>query len=201
MTFQVQTLIPMTTNVPADIVTNTLHLSGADLAAVTPGIAAIKVFYNAISAHYSSVVSQNAWRFKVYNLDDTKPRAPVYEETWNLTAAPAGATLPAECAMVLSFQAARQSGEPQARRRNRIFIGPLDQTLLGVDGRWTTAANNLLANAADALLASSVAAGGWSWVVTSAFGGPYEINNGWVDNAPDTQRRRGVKATARTIFN
>lgn len=42
----------------------------------------------------------------------------------------------------------------------------------------------------------------WQWRIWSPTNNnSVLIDNGWVDNAWDTQRRRGVEATARTIFD
>jgi len=49
------------------------------------------------------------------------------------------------------------------------------------------------------LLAPTETAGGWDWVVYSPTNGnTVNVDNGWVDNAFDTQRRRGLAVTART---
>lgn len=201
MVYQLQVLIPMTTALPADTVTNSFHINAVSDADLITATASWKTFYLGIAGHFPSTVAQAGWRFKAFNLDDPQPRAPVYEETWNLAATPAGQTLPSECAMVLSFQAAPASGDPQARRRNRVYIGPLDSALIGADGRFTGASLTTLVNAANDLEIASAAAANWSWVVWSAIGQvPLIIDNGWVDNAVDTQRRRGVKATTRTVF-
>ena len=198
--FRCQFTAPMVSGIPADVSTNTWHFNGADYTAVTPGITLALSFYSSIVSLYPATVAQNVWRLKVYNLDDPTPRAPIVDTTFNLTTAPTGDPLPHECAMVLSWQAARQSGQSQASRRNRIYIGPLDKTLVGTNGLFTTTATDTLRDAAQVILTASDAAAGWSWVVNSSNGGPFEIDNGWVDNAVDTQRRRGVKATLRDTF-
>jgi hypothetical protein len=203
MAYLIQTLIPMTTNVPADVVTNSWHFGAdSDSDAVTAS-ASLKTFYNAIIGHYPSTVSQTGWRFKIFDLEDPQPRAPVAEETWTTTGTPAGQTLPSECAMVLSFQALRTSGVPQARFRNRVFIGPLDTALVGADGRFTSGAMTTLATAAAALLTASDSAPAWSWRTSSSFSADtnFPVDNGWVDNAVDVQRRRGIKATTRTLWS
>lgn len=198
--FRLQFIIPMVSQVPADAATNTWHLNGADYAAITPGVNAIIAFYNTIVGVYPATVAQNNWRLKVYNMNDPTPRAPIVDSNFNLSSAPAGDPLPHECSIVVSWQAERQSGQSQASRRNRVYIGPLDKSLVGTDGRFTTSATDTVRDAAQTLLTASDGAAGWSWVVASSNGGPFEIANGWVDNAVDSQRRRGVLATLRDTF-
>jgi hypothetical protein len=49
--------------------------------------------------------------------------------------------------------------------------------------------------------AAAIASASWDWVVYSPTDDAYhEVANGWVDNAWDTQRRRGYKPTSRTTF-
>jgi len=58
-----------------------------------------------------------------------------------------------------------------------------------------------LRGAATYLKGASDAAADWTWVVYSTVDNAmYPVDNGWVDNSWDTQRRRGVKPTARYTF-
>jgi hypothetical protein len=93
------------------------------------------------------------------------------------------------------------SGQPQARKRGRIYLGPFDTTQLNADGRILPACQTTIRNAAQALLTASDVALDWSWAVyspTNASG--VIVDNGWVDNEWDTQRRRGRAATTRSTF-
>jgi hypothetical protein len=109
--------------------------------------------------------------------------------------------MPPEVAICLSYQAAKISGVPQARRRGRVFIGPLNTSAMGTDGRPATAFINALVGAADALK-DPAGAPDWDWSTWSSFDPTVStvIDNGWVDNEFDTQRRRGRKYTTRTTF-
>jgi hypothetical protein len=59
-----------------------------------------------------------------------------------------------------------------------------------------------LAKALRDLIDASVTETTWSLAVYSvADAVAREVTNGWVDNAWDTQRRRGIDATARTLVD
>jgi hypothetical protein len=122
--------------------------------------------------------------------------------------------LPNEVALCLSYQAVAISGESQARRRGRIFFGPLCNTAntLSATGecRPSAALVTALCGAATLLATPAATAAGdlVHWAVYSpttdltetiddAF---QDVDNGWVDNSFDTQRRRGRDATARTTW-
>jgi len=146
------------------------------------------------------------WRIKVYDLDDPAPRVPIIDNV-QTSLGGSGSALPAEVAICCSYQAVRQSGNDQANRRGRVFIGPLGDVSVNtadssdVESRPTTAAMNTIINGI-AQLAVPVGDSAVKWVVYSptldAFA---EVDNLWIDNAFDTQRRRGVRATARTTLS
>lgn len=137
---------------------------------------------------------------KYIDLDETvKPIYPVYEETWSLPAVSSNAQLPSEVAMCLSYQCERQSGVPQASRRGRVYIGPIASATMD-QGRPSAAARTTLVNAGkalyDDLLACTTPAALTVW--SNKLRQTGAIAEFWVDNAYDTQRRRGPKPTLRT---
>lgn len=102
--------------------------------------------------------------------------------------------------MVTSFQGARTSGSVQARRRGRIYIGPL-KTTTSTNGRPNSTAITTLATASSALGIDLNAVADTTWCVWSPTSGTaVPITDGWVDNAFDTQRRRGWDPTSRTTY-
>lgn len=124
---------------------------------------------------------------------------------------PVNKNLPTEVAGVLSFHAdltgiVEEIGatRPKARRRGRIYVGPLTEE--AIDGN--TAAPTLstpfrTAMAANAvIMADNAAADDWRWSVWSRADVILRpVVGGWTDNAPDTQRRRGQESTSRATFS
>lgn len=118
--------------------------------------------------------------------------------------------LPTEVAGVLSFKGdytgvLEESGatRPRARRRGRVYIGPLAYAAFQVG----TAPHRLSANftqtlreAADAM-ATEAASHDWIWSVWSRKSATlFQVTGGWTDDRPDAQRRRGPAAASRTSF-
>lgn len=143
---------------------------------------------------------KRAARLQVYNLSDPVPRAPIAERDITLPGPGGGNKLPAEVALACSFQGDRVSGEAQARRRGRIFLGPLNASGTDMTIPGSTMIHSItkqFEGLHDAAIGSLL----WRWVVYSPTGDSWaEVRNGWVDNAWDTQRRRGPRATARTVW-
>lgn len=201
--YEVQVRLPKDSAIPADEVTNTWWFARTDLAewtATDNGVVTtwLTAFYNSVMPLISATVNSSALPYKTYNDGDPRPRSPRF--TGNLTPTALTATQfgPDEIAMVMSFQADRVSGSVQSRRRGRVYIGPIGQ--LNSDrppaGNITT-----LRNAGSTLVAASLAHPTMRWVVHSRANNGYSVvTNGWVDNAWDVQRRRGVRATSRTTF-
>lgn len=209
--YRAQTTISMDTGIPADAVTNTMHfdldiVNSAPSDIITNAQAALETFYaEAYGLYYSPAVNPVGLTTEWYNLADTPPRVPASTRTWDLgTTNNNSLALPPEVALVASFQGPKLSGVNQARRRNRIFLGPLNGATLaagtgqaGVASQIVTAMENL-----SAASTSSVGDDSWTWVwysPTDSQGG--NVTNGWCDNAFDTQRRRGLIATSRSTWS
>lgn len=112
--------------------------------------------------------------------------------------------LPTEVAICASFQGVQEAGHSQARRRGRVFIGPIRQAAIqiGTDGypRVSSTARNAIATACTNLQANASAAD-WPWCVWSrADDELYIVNNGWIEDEFDTQRRRGPGPLTRTTW-
>lgn len=188
-------------NNAANFVTNTFHFN-ADDNSVLPTIAgALEAFYDDVRPELSNLLAQNDHDIKFYDMADPEPRAPVLEVQWDFASAIASAPLPPEVCLCLSFQGVKVSGIPQARRRGRVFIGPIAVGSVGTDGRPDAGCVTNLNLAGDALLASSEAATDWRWQIYSRVDdGFIDVENGWVDNEFDTQRSRGRVYTNRSTF-
>ena len=138
---------------------------------------------------------------KAYHLTDPKPRSPVYEYQGIMPISSFEA-LPCEVALCMSFQAELESGENQKRKRNRVYLGPFNVNAVGGARNVEPQLVEAALFAGKALYEASEASANWHWVVYSPSDDEaYEVYNGWVDNAYDTQRRRGTRATARGYFD
>lgn len=198
-----QVRIPASTTVPEDMVTNTWHLFSSDLGASNLGTitTALKNFYDGWASRRSPTAAWTSATVRFYDLEEPEPRVPLLENPLGLSATVGTATLPRETCLCLSYSADLVSGTNPARRRGRIFLGPLAQVGIGVDGRPTSAPLTEIRDAADAFLAVTTTAA-WTWRVYSPTSGTsFLVTHGWVDNEYDTQRSRGMKRTTRYTFS
>lgn len=200
--------IPSATGIPADTIVNTWHFihHTAPVSDYDNVRDMLLDFYDAESyqtyniTHFMTEGSvEDTWDVVAYDLDDPEPRAPHYESSFTVTGLnPSNVPLVREAALVLSIQAEPQSGVPQARRRNRKYLGPFGVNALGNDGRPHQNLLNVIAYSARDLLNAAQASATWGWRVYSPTTGlDLTPVGGWVDNAWDTQRRRGWDATSR----
>lgn len=194
-------------NKPEDAYVNHLHFQVETTppppATLTAINSALQSLYNSVASSFTAKSVTSNVVTKYYNMADPLPRRPILTTGFGLGVLGTTAALPTECSMVLSFQASAVSGTPQARRRNRIYMPPMNTaTLASPDGMfWSTSVVGTLSTAAAALLAASDAASDWTWVVRSeTTSAVAPVANGWVDNAVDIQRRRGRGALVRDVF-
>lgn len=200
---RVQAILKTDSALPEDWVTNSWCFTGTDpFSDATAVNAAIKAFYDdLINTCLSGWIAQNDHQLKWYDLPGVTPNYPVGEFSFNLSSNPSAVTMPHEVAMVMSFQAPRVPGFPQARRRGRLFIGPSAQAVGAADRPSATQITTLATAGGDFLAAIQAIASDVEWAVWSqADQAAVGVANGWVDNSWDTQRRRGVKPTSRTTF-
>jgi len=193
----------MTSGIVEDAAVNTFHfqcLSTEDEYGIITD--ALVNFFDTMRLELSGKVAQNGHRLKIYDMADDEPRAPVWDVAWNLTSAPAGGPQASEVALCLSFQGDRVSGVEQATRRGRIYLGPLDTTVVDTDGRPASAFVTKLAEAGNTLRLEVLSATpSVLWCVYSpTLETMTPVTNGWVDNAFDIQRRRGLAPSSRLTF-
>lgn len=209
---RVNVVLQNANNLPKDRYVNSFVFTGtpspavALAAAVTP---LVRDFYNAtsgaegIGAWLGPQCSRatDASRVVWYDLGQAPVRTP-HIEPFTLRGASASTggsePLPAEVALCLSLYTPLNT----QRGRGRIYIGPLnqatDETGAGNDSHPTAAVLNSIAGAA-ARLADAAVSAGCSWQVLSRMAGNItEITHGFIDNAWDTQRRRGIAPSTRT---
>ena len=216
--FRAQITLARTSGLSEDVVVNVLHFEGDDLAPtpdrqrwddLAPGLSQrLVTFYQAIDPYYSAALAASGHTVRLYDMSDPKPRVPRFEQAFVLST---GAdTMPSEVALCLSFQAAKTSGEKQSRRRGRIYLGPFARLAMAagqVAGDNRPAANMIT----EVLAAADVMATGINGSARLAIFSPTTLAGGgtiddawtdaselWIDNAWDTQRRRGARATTRS---
>jgi len=180
---------------------------------------------NPVAAIIGPMVSRaaNACSMLAYFTDDlsgaTPFGSPVGMSNFTMGTEIGGSGLPAEVAIVNSFHGDLTDIpetepnpspppaiiRPAARLRGRVFIGPLDSTALVDAGASnelvvTSAVRNDIAMASKALRVACNA-DDIPWCTWSKVGAELStVEGGFVDNAPDIQRRRGTKSDARTTW-
>ncbi len=222
--------MPYLSGKPEDIAVNVLHFasaSGGEGAAdvirghvetlfnVAPPNGPSGNQLSAISGYLSRSLSRavDACTVKVYDLGTPEPRIPILRK-WTL-GAPIGVDdkeLPAEVALAVSIYA----GVNQPRHRGRIYFGPF--SLAATEDDLATQRSRpalLLREAAGGAVKRLINAGANTQNLAVYSRGQYTVNKipqpkvpgvmriataGWVDDAWDTQRRRGQGATVRYPF-
>lgn len=200
-TLRVQSVLHMTSGLPADSVVSTWFCSTDVVAGTFISIRTAWLnFQDDISVNYPATVAQNGHDIKIYDMADVEPRVPIYEATWDFGSAPSGATLPSEVALCISYQAVRLSGVDQKNRRGRMYLGPLVTGLMA-SGRPGPATIEAVGDAFEtfvaALAADDIVFGIYSRTLEEFHGAV----DGWIDNSFDTQRRRGLEPTARELLS
>lgn len=198
--YKCQVTLNMTDGLAENAATNTWYFDATSTTTLEDASIALGDWYRATDLLLSSLVDEDNVLRTFYDMADPEPRAPVKEGLINaLTVATSAA--PTEVALVMAYQAVKVAGLPQARRRGRVYLGPLGDNVFDATGRVPPGTVQVVRDAGAALLAASNAASDWSWVQYSSVGQEATpVVNGWVDNEWDTQRRRGRKASVRSTF-
>lgn len=169
-------------------------------------------FYNTIDGAYSDILTGDV-TLPIYDLSDPRPRVPIATYTPSMVTDTSPA-LPAEVSVVLSYRGQNVSGTNPARRRGRIFLGPFSTDVLSDtdnDATVNTAFISSLTGAASSLVGAGTPTMNWCvFSPTSAGAEPWSeaeldassvpVVGGFVDNAFDTVRSRGARATDRELW-
>lgn len=198
--YRTQVRLAKASGIPEDAVTNTFWCIADDVTALSGFTTQLGLFYGELDTFWSQQMATTGHTITSYDFGDPEPRAPVQVVT-GLTLSLGSGSLPMEVALCLSFQAPRQSGTDQARRRGRVYLGPFDTASLDSSGGPAQAVYDAVTAAGQGLLDASQAATTWAWAVYSTVNqAAIEVTSAWVDNAWDTVRRRGTTANARAII-
>nr|CRY97686.1 hypothetical protein [uncultured prokaryote] len=212
---RIQVVLKPTSNIAKDYVTNTFHfrITSDEPSPIDPDgtvngqigkcMDALEGFYNDMSYVIFGGLATNGHQMKAYRLSEATPRFPRVERTFNFAFTPNPLTLPAECAIVASFESFEAPGFSQRSRRNRVYLGTLAASVSDGAGRIADTARVSVNTAMQNLHADEDEVGvtGWIWVTYSPKLNTYApVTAGHVDNAFDTQRRRGVSSTFRSTW-
>jgi len=200
-----QVVIRSSSGIPANDITNTFCISNTEGDDVESEriVGYFKDFYDVVEdVLYSNQVEQDGHLIKFYDAAAPSPNYPYYEGTFDLTGVPSGTALPTEVAVCLSFQAPRVAGEAQARRRGRVYLGPVNEDA-NVAGRpGASMRTSILAAAVDLQQAMRDDSNALAWCVWStADAQSVVLTEAWMDDAWDTQRSRGLETTSRISVN
>lgn len=211
-----QVILRTSDNIPANYATNTYFfdvetdlvapegsLEDQSVLSIAPALVDL---YNELNdqADLFGGLATSGHRIKFVEIDGPKPQYPYAEVVWAFTTAPSASVLPSECCVVSSFEAVQSAGINQATRRGRVFLGPLNLGALNaLTGRLVDADRVAIATAFQTFAQKQDEAGfsGWQWMVYSRKNDAMSrVVMGHVDNAFDTQRRRGVESTLRSVW-
>lgn len=163
---------------------------------------------NGESPSIASLITRKYMSGKVtmsaYNMEAPKPRVPINTRVldWASKMNNGVSPLPAETSLVLSYQATRQDGVRQARRRGRIYLPTFASNTMSDAGRPQPGTINAVRRAAAQLKRAADASITWEWVVWSPTMNDHSlVHDGWVDNEWDTLRSRGRESTARGAWD
>lgn len=187
----------------------------------------IKEFYNtapsgspAVNTYLSGALDRFPSRAEIRfyditaHLDGSRHGSPYRSHLWTLGGSPTGVSMPNEIACVLSFRAdygnqpefgpglGPHGGKerPRARRRGRLYLGPLDDQVATYDTTTfrtyvqPAMASSATKSAKRLMDYTDVKWGVWSRVDGNAL----PVTSAWMDDAFDVQRRRGEAPLART---
>lgn len=155
-----------------------------------------------VASYMSNEILWDQIELRHYDLSGQPPREPLIQ-TFSLTPPPQGQPLPEEVAVCLSFFA----GTNSPRRRGRVYIGPLlGGSTIAVEsdtGRPVPVVGLRQAMVAAAeRLRTQFNGEDTSWCVLSqADQTMRDVTAGWVDDAFDTQRRRGRAPVSRLTWS
>lgn len=209
-------VLPYTTNLPRDVSTNTFWFGYPLIGPDDPEEVAewLEEFYvepvgtRTVGQFLSGVISRatDACRVEIYDTTRPIPNPPIHTHTFTLPSGGTTLNLPNEVAVCASFQAPAVAGMPQARRRGRIYVGPLKTSVVEGDENDPPRPGGLfvdtLVGACERLAGHEGPSAGNRWIVWSTVNETGAVvTNGWVNNEFDTQRRRQPRESARDVWS
>jgi hypothetical protein len=207
--FKVSAIMQGKSGLPEDRFVNTFFFrkdtltTGDFYSAVT---AQLRDFYFAIPsgasrtlASFMSGFLEDRLELRFYDLGQQPPREPHIEQITDVAFSGSNSGLPLEVALCLSYYADRNL----PRQRGRIYLGPFNNgAAAGQMGKPAADLIQTVSKLGPDLLSIGGPESDATWVQLSRVAAQTrEVTAGWVDNAFDTQRRRGEAADARTTWS
>jgi len=189
---QYQVRLQGSSGMPEDVYENVLYYDTVNFDSVQGTCDEIKAKY--IAANFIGGV--NAVEVRAYALAGGQPVASSGPSPKNAVAV----SWPHEVAICLSYAAVDDPANSTKRRRGRIYMGPLGGSIPPSDQlRPTVTYRNIILDFGEGLAQVGFAAA-TDWMMYSRTDQvAAKIESIWVDNAWDTQRRRGLSPTTRTV--
>ena len=184
-----------------------------------PGTADIASWLSIVLSRTASACSISFYSVEEFPTFPIVWGSPKQVRNWTLDAGGGGyGPLPSEVALVMTYHSLltdvpeTESNptpppafiRPAARRRGRIYLGPLAQQAISYTGPTNepfpiVGLTNAISGAAANLLTATPANTDWTQL-SQAEGSMFSVTGGWIDNAFDSQRRRGNDPTTRTTW-
>lgn len=212
--------IPLDSGVPEDAVVNTFYFDQDDNGLLPPPetsyaavVTSLQEFYQAFDGDLFPASVGSVATVRIYDMRDPQPRLLRFTGTLSITPSTAD-PLPSQVSLCMSFAAAPVAGVNPARRRGRVFLGPIAANaseLVSSQARPSAALRAAVKAGADSLIVpNDVGGSSLSWAIyspTTDVGGATvddsfnDVQSGWIDDVFDTQRRRCPASTTRTLFS
>jgi hypothetical protein len=191
-------ILHSSTNLPEDDAVNVLYFDVQDSNFSVGFTSSNQQVCDGIQAAYAWIGGQlgtslnGKMTVKVYELLGGQP---VFEKKYDTPFARGTGACPREVAICLSYATVDNPDASTPRRRGRIYVGPLaGATTETVESGKRQAILDL-----GTKLSQIGTANGVTWKMFSKMdNAAFKIESMWVDDAYDTQRRRGRKPTTRT---
>jgi hypothetical protein len=193
--FTVQVILTSASGLPRDNCVNVYHFTGTGGDADALAQAMVKAYEPVTDSGSAIIAGINRVSAKVYDGLGLAPNPPLATFAGPpITVAGVG---PREIALCLSTRGSPAlSGRPPGllpQERGRTFIGPIGTQHIGVE-RPSAFLRGKVLDVGSAIAAINTSQPGFLWVAGSA---RVEVSEIYVDNEWDTQRRRGLRPTAR----
>lgn len=198
--FRAQCVLQGASNLPEDRYVTTWAFSGGtadDVASILGAMwigGAVGQPTTGIGQWISGGVPRDNLEVRVYDLADPPGAREPLIETFTLPAAASPTILPSEVAIVATL-----GNSAQRRRRGRFYLGPLNLATSDATSGVARVANSAVQNIRDNcawLSTQTIVPSNWG-CISQVDGVFFAVDQGHVDNAFDTQRRRGEDATNR----